>query len=355
MTNSKKTYVIDNLKQLIDINGDTVNFEADFVVSNKEGREFEMLVVDQTTLDNSEKLDYKKVKGQISGKVRSDKNVYQNYFLILKSEKPIELEVSINKVEVNPADSTISIPSSKKDKNGMWYNTMPPQAFPKKEKGKKDIFIFLLIIGLLIVGAFLFYKFYWSKKSSTVPRGNAFNSFNPNSPYNSPFNSPFNSIDPTRDIESRFLNRRERRKTVFKPVDSESESSSPEIRRNISPEPVTEIRSEPKKEVRIESPKASEPRSEPPKLRSESPLGKVASPERVTDEPDIPLSKLTIDKSIGSSNEKSNENSNERPNEKSSIEKPILKPSLNQKTTYSKESLLNRLKNISALKHEDES
>jgi hypothetical protein len=263
MTNSKKTYVIDNLKQLIDINGDTVNFEADFVVSNKEGREFEMLVVDQTTLDNSEKLDYKKVKGQISGKVRSDKNVYQNYFLILKSEKPVELEVSINKVEINPADATITIPASKKDKNNMWYNTMPPQAIPKKEKGKKDIFIFLLLVGFLILGAFLFYKFYWSKKTSTVPRGNAFNSFNPNSP----FNSPVNSIDPTRDIESRFLNRRERRKTVFKPVDSDSESSSPEIRRNVSPEPEvrndvrnnspeprSEVRNEARKEVRIESP-----------------------------------------------------------------------------------------------------
>jgi hypothetical protein len=93
-----KTYNITNVKKLIDLNEDTTNFDITFRVSSKNKESFDLLVVDQTTLDNVPNLEYKKVSdGEITGTVRNDSNEYQNYFLILKADKPCECEVQIDK------------------------------------------------------------------------------------------------------------------------------------------------------------------------------------------------------------------------------------------------------------------
>ena len=62
------------------------NFELDFQVEAKDGKQFDALVVTQEMLDSDTPLQYQKADGVISGKIISDKNVYQNYFLLLKSE-----------------------------------------------------------------------------------------------------------------------------------------------------------------------------------------------------------------------------------------------------------------------------
>ena len=105
------TYNLDNHKQLIDLNGDTVNFDITFTVTaSEENASFDVLVVDQTTLDNNPSLEYKKAKGIISGNLISDKNVYQNYFLILKADTPCNVTVEIDKKEIEPN----SLPSKEK-------------------------------------------------------------------------------------------------------------------------------------------------------------------------------------------------------------------------------------------------
>lgn len=102
MTVTKKTYNLSKIKQLIDLNGDITNFELTFNVKTKGSEEFEALVVDQETLDSGTDLPYKKMKGGISGNVRQDRNIYQNYFLILKTDQPCECEVTIDINEVDP-------------------------------------------------------------------------------------------------------------------------------------------------------------------------------------------------------------------------------------------------------------
>jgi hypothetical protein len=96
-----KTYSVSKVKQLIDLNGDSVNFEVNFKVSSQNKEPFDILVVDQTTLDNNQNLQYKNVtNGTISGKVKQDKNVYQNHFIILKAENPCNCDVEILKTEL---------------------------------------------------------------------------------------------------------------------------------------------------------------------------------------------------------------------------------------------------------------
>ena len=89
MSNTKKTtHVLGKIKQLIDLNGDSINFNLNFKVQSKDNSPFHVLVVDQDTLDNTPSLEYKEAKGSISGNIVADKNKYQNYYLILKSDNP---------------------------------------------------------------------------------------------------------------------------------------------------------------------------------------------------------------------------------------------------------------------------
>ena len=96
-THTKKTYTLGKIKQLIDLNDDSVNFDLSFKVTCHDDTIFQMLVVDLTTLDNTPQLEYKDVKNTISGNIVADKNVYQNYFLILKSDKVCKVDVETTK------------------------------------------------------------------------------------------------------------------------------------------------------------------------------------------------------------------------------------------------------------------
>jgi len=102
---SKKVYRTSNLQQLIDLNEDLTNFKLKFTLNSKNGQEFAMAIADQHTIDNNpNEIEFKKVKNTISGTITSDKNVFQNHFLILKSidENEAEVEVIINKKEIPP-------------------------------------------------------------------------------------------------------------------------------------------------------------------------------------------------------------------------------------------------------------
>ena len=98
----KKILSVTSGQQLIDLNEETTNFDLTFTAKSLDNSHFDVLVVDQTTLDNNPKLEFKRAKGVISGNIISDKNVYQNYFLCLKSEKPCDVEIVINKKEIQP-------------------------------------------------------------------------------------------------------------------------------------------------------------------------------------------------------------------------------------------------------------
>lgn len=117
MVVSNKTYSLTPMKQLIDLNGDITNFDLTFTATTKDGSPFDLLVVDQTTLDSNPSLEYKKAQGTISGNIISDKGVYQNYFLLIKSETPCECDVSIDLKEIPQRKSEPIINSQQSKKN----------------------------------------------------------------------------------------------------------------------------------------------------------------------------------------------------------------------------------------------
>lgn len=157
MTSNKKTYNVNKTKQLIDLNGDTTNFNIRFSVMSRNGAPFDIVVADQTTLDNSINLDYKKAgNGQMSGELKQDKNVYQNYFLVLKADQPCQCDVEIIKEEI-PANIPPLEPKVQKP-----MGQSPSQGINWK---------FWLIIGIVVIGGCAFYFFQYKKKGQ-VPTSN---------------------------------------------------------------------------------------------------------------------------------------------------------------------------------------
>jgi hypothetical protein len=153
MTTVSKVYQIGKIKQLIDLNGDSTNFQADFHVFSKDKQPFELTVTDQTSLDNDPVIKYQEVKnGDISGSISHDKNVYQNYFLVLKSESPCTCTVEITKKEIPKAVPQLPVQSLE----------------PVRSKETKSTSLswtkLLIFVGLIL--AFGFGLYYYSKKSN---------------------------------------------------------------------------------------------------------------------------------------------------------------------------------------------
>jgi hypothetical protein len=183
-----ETYKLGKIKQLIDLNGDTTNFDLTFNVSSKDGSEFEALVVDQATLDNNPNIEYKKAPGTISGNIVADKNVYQNYFLLLKSENPCECVVSTEIKNIPPNPKFVKESFAQKTNNQNAPPTQNDKSTLSKEKPKFDMKRILLILVLIGLAAFVYFKFF--RKSSKGSDGKIENIKDDESVHNSVFTTP---------------------------------------------------------------------------------------------------------------------------------------------------------------------
>ena len=151
------TYNVTSKKQLIDLNGDMKNFELTFTATaSPSSSVFEAIVVDQKMLDNNEDIEYKTINtGSIGGTLVSDKDVYQNYYLILKvpdNEPSCNVTVEINKREI-PPNIPIELEPEPKSKLSYFSNI-----------NWKTILI-IIAVGLAI---FLFFKFFINKKDISL-------------------------------------------------------------------------------------------------------------------------------------------------------------------------------------------
>ena len=171
-------YKLGKRRQLIDLNQDSVNFDLTFKVTcHTQDAIFNLLVVDQTTLDNNTELKYKEVKNTISGNITSDKNVYQNYFLILKmpdthTGEDCDITVELVKKELPVTPEQIMNPNP-----NQVYNTNPNLVNPKpkmlNDSNVNWTKIILICIVIVIGGGFIwnFYK----KKKQTEPNKTGIN------------------------------------------------------------------------------------------------------------------------------------------------------------------------------------
>jgi len=179
----QKTYNVSTQKQLIDLNGNLVNFELEFIAQSKNGEPFEIVVVDQAILDSQHSLPYKKaVDGKISGNLLADKNIYQNYFLIIRAENDCEVNVTINKKElpivqqpeqyypIYPPQQENYHPPQSMQPQSMQPQPMQPQPMqpqPMKNNKNSSNLKFYLIIGLIGLGVAYYFFYYKKRKNNT--------------------------------------------------------------------------------------------------------------------------------------------------------------------------------------------
>ena len=168
----QKTYNVSKQKQLIDLNGNLVNFELEFIAHSKNGEPFEILVVDQAILDSQNTIPYKQaVDGKISGNIVADKNIYQNYFLIIRAENDCEVNVTINKKElpmVEQPQQYHPIYPPQQENYQPPQSMQPPQPMqsqPIQNNKKSSNLKFYLIIGFIVIGLGVAYYFFYYKKN----------------------------------------------------------------------------------------------------------------------------------------------------------------------------------------------
>jgi len=200
----KNTYKIGKLQQLIDLNQDLTNFKAEFKVSSKTDKPFRMLITNQSQLDDPSvnNLEFKEVKGSIGGNVIADKNIFQNYFVVLKSDDDHEVDLEIN---LEPLPDNIpqappqQDPSQQRPLQQQSSDIItPPQTQPQPQKNflKSKYFIWVLVGLAVLALLYLMYTSYFNssseKEGHSPSPSRSIQSIN-NSPHHTPKPSPMNT------------------------------------------------------------------------------------------------------------------------------------------------------------------
>lgn len=96
---------VTSVKQLVDLNKQLTNFKCQFHVESENKQPFEMIVINQRLLDKQEDIEFINVEdGVNSGEFVMDKNIYDNWFLVLRSKQPVKVFV---KIDTEPLPDTI--------------------------------------------------------------------------------------------------------------------------------------------------------------------------------------------------------------------------------------------------------
>lgn len=138
---SKDIINVNHIMRLVELNkNNEINFELEFTAKSKNNEPFQLLVVDQQTLDDNNNLQYQNVNGIINGNIISDKNIYKKYLLALKSQNPCEVEVSFI---INRLPDNIPQPEDIKP--------LTPMPVEKKVSWRILLIFIVIIIGVVIL------------------------------------------------------------------------------------------------------------------------------------------------------------------------------------------------------------
>ena len=156
-----KKIILTRIQQLVDLNDDTKNFELAFTAKSKNKEPFQMVIVDQDTLDNTPALEYKYVNnGIISGNIKNDNDKYKNFYVCLKSEKTCEVEITIDKKEIEP--------KAQQEKKLNKYTEKGSTKEVVKESNNNSTFKFLMYIVIICIIAGIIFFFNWKKSVPTA-------------------------------------------------------------------------------------------------------------------------------------------------------------------------------------------
>ena len=158
MSTTTKTYKVNQIKQLIELNGSLTNFSADFIIESKDFKPFKALIISETDLNSGNPIVYQEVKdGKINGNITNDKGIYESYFILLKSDVPNECQVTINVKEVPLNSDIVQYQEELDDKKRLQFDKHKKQQEDeyfksKKNRGKNNSKInWIFILGLVVL------------------------------------------------------------------------------------------------------------------------------------------------------------------------------------------------------------
>lgn len=164
-------YPLTKRPQLIDLNGENVNFKLDFQVKaiNPE-HEFQAIVLTQEQLDSTDinKIEMKQAKGVISGNIVANNNKYQNYFLVLKKsentpEFNVQVDIVLEQVEPVIEKNTDFTPAPlSAEKVGVIEQPIVEQYTPTPFYKKPWFAVFMIVLALCV--GFFLYNYVYLKK-----------------------------------------------------------------------------------------------------------------------------------------------------------------------------------------------
>ena len=162
-------YNLNSIKQLIDLNGDRINFELQFKIDSTDGSPFDVLIVTQEMLDSGQELIYQKADGSIGGNIVADQGLYQNYLLLLKSDSPTEVTVYTQIKDLpmsQPQQQEVQQQEVQQQQfqQQQFQQQRPQQHSPiNKRKNKinwSNIILIAIGIILLAIVCWMFYKYF---------------------------------------------------------------------------------------------------------------------------------------------------------------------------------------------------
>ena len=136
---------IGKVQQLFDLNNNIKNFHSTFTIQSTNSTPFFAVVADQSTLDSGSSLQFKYAQdGSLSGEVRQDEDENKSWYLVLKSDQPNEVDISIDTKQVPPRMSNVQ----KSVQN------------PNNNKKVSHIVITLVIVASIAMIIYLGYKYF---------------------------------------------------------------------------------------------------------------------------------------------------------------------------------------------------
>lgn len=209
-----KTYTLNGMRQLVDLNGDLKNFKLTFHAASHCGSHFHAVVADQKTLDENATLEFRTAEGEISAEIVMDQDTYQNYFLVLKAKdnKTCKVDVLIDCQEIAPKPKPPPPPLSQQPQHNLKKDSHVP-----KNKETINWKMIIIVVTVLAGAALLYYLYTQNQKkgdnsSEPVVDKTLFSSSSPasNSPSvhsPAPSNPPVSNSPPATTINSSLLDR----------------------------------------------------------------------------------------------------------------------------------------------------
>lgn len=153
MTTVSKTVSSTKQYQLIDLNGELVNFKIDYILESTDDKPFDVSIVSQEHLDDNRPINYKKSEnGKIIGTLENVNNVKENYYIAIKSKEEVEVNITINRTDI-PAPTTEMDFELKEKKSGFIYK-----------------YGYIIFIVIMLIGFGIYYYMYIYKPDPSIPK-----------------------------------------------------------------------------------------------------------------------------------------------------------------------------------------